>query len=87
MPTQIRLVHPSSTTLLKMLYLQGILEQLVHAGHLGGDGEIDGTVANLDDKTAADVGVDLGHDLEFLALRDVLRFADGGFETAEGAVV
>lgn len=71
----------------QVLYLQSVLEQLVHPGHLGGDGEVDGAVANLDDESTADVGVDLGNDLELLALLDVLRLADGGFETAEGAVV
>jgi hypothetical protein len=54
--------HPSS-----LLYLQSILEQLVHAGHLGGDGEIDGAVADFDNETATDVRVHFGDDLEFLA--------------------
>lgn len=72
---------------MRALYLQSILEQLVHPGHLAGDGEIDGTVADFDNEAATDVWVDLGHDLELLALADVLGLADGGFETAEGAVV
>jgi len=45
---------PNTTT-----YLQSVLEQLVHARHLGRDAEVDGTVADLDNKTTADVWVDL----------------------------
>jgi hypothetical protein len=56
-----------------MLNLQSVTEQLVHLGHLRGDREIDGAVANLNDKAAADVRVDLRNDLELLALADVLR--------------
>ena len=40
--------------------LQGVGEQLVHLGKLGGDAEVDCPVANLDDEAANDVGVDLG---------------------------
>lgn len=40
-------------------YLQCFLEQLVHLRHLGGNAEVDGAVADLDDETAADVWVDL----------------------------
>ena len=40
-------------------YLQLVVEELVHAGQLGGHAEVDGPVANLDDNTATDVGVDL----------------------------
>jgi hypothetical protein len=69
------------------LYLQSILEQLVHFRHLGRNGEVDGAVANLDDKTAADVRVDLGDDLELGTLWHVLRFADGGLEAVKGPVV
>lgn len=54
------------------IYLQAVAEELVHLGHLGGNGEVNGAVADLDDEAAADVGVDLGHDLELLALADVL---------------
>lgn len=70
-----------------MLYLQSVLEELVHLGHLGGDGEINGAVANLDNQAAADVRADLGHDLELLACADVLRLADGRLEAGEGLVV
>jgi hypothetical protein len=55
-----------------MLNLQSVTEQLVHLGHLRGDREIDGAVANLNDKAAADIWVDLRNDLELLALADVL---------------
>ena len=62
------------------VYLQSILEQLVHLCHLGRDAEVDGAVADLDDEAAADLGVHLGHHLELLALAYVLGFCDGGFE-------
>lgn len=39
--------------------LQSLAKELVHAVHLGRDAEIDGSVADLDNKTAADIGVDL----------------------------
>lgn len=40
-------------------YLQLILEELVHPGHLCGNAKIDCSVADFDDKTAADFWVDL----------------------------
>lgn len=70
-----------------MVYLQGILEQLVHLGHLRGDGKIDGAVGNLDNDTATDLRVDLGNDLDALALEDVVRLGDGALEAAEGPAV
>ena len=70
-----------------MIYLQSVLEELVHPGHLGGDGQIDGAVANLDDEAANDLGVDLGYHLELLALGDVLGLGDGGLEAVEGPVI
>jgi hypothetical protein len=69
------------------LYLQSVLEQLVHLGHLARDGQVDGAVANLDNEAALDLGVDLGNDLELLALLDVGGLVDGGFEAAEGSAV
>lgn len=50
---------PSPSRSLYTTYLQSVGEQLVHAGHLGGDGKVDGTVANLDNKTTTDIRVDL----------------------------
>ena len=70
-----------------MLYLQSVLEELVHLGHLGGDRQVDGAVADLNDESTLDLGVDLGGDLELLALGDVLRLADSGLEAGEGLVV
>lgn len=64
----------STTMLVDTVYLQRVLEQLVHPGHLRRDREIDGAVANLDDKSAADIGVNFRHNLELLALANVLRF-------------
>ena len=60
-------MHPPCS----LLYLQSILEQLVHAGHLSGDREIDGAVADFDNEAALNFRVDLGDDLEFLARGDV----------------
>lgn len=71
----------------RVLYLQSVLEELVHLSHLCRDGQIDGAVANLNDESTTDIGVDLGNDLELLALGNVLRLADGRLETAESAVV
>jgi hypothetical protein len=70
-----------------LLYLQSVLEELVHLGHLGGDGQVDGAVTDLNDESTADLRVDLGDDLELLALTDVAGLADGGFEAGEGLVV
>lgn len=42
-----------------MWNLQGLAKELVHLGDLGGDGEVDGALTDLDDETADDVGVDL----------------------------
>ena len=70
-----------------MLYLQSVLEELVHLCHLGGDGEVDGAVADLNNESTTDLRVDLGDNLELLALSNVLRLADGGFETGESLVV
>jgi hypothetical protein len=39
--------------------LQGVRQELVHLGDAGGDAEVDGSVADLDDETANNVGVDL----------------------------
>ena len=40
-------------------YLQSVSEELVHLGDLGGNTEVDGAVANLDNESTTDVGVDL----------------------------
>lgn len=39
--------------------LQAVVQELVHLGDAGGDGEIDGTVTDLDDESTDNVGVDL----------------------------
>jgi hypothetical protein len=39
--------------------LQSVGEQLVKLGQLGGDGQVDGAVTDLDNETAQDGGVDL----------------------------
>lgn len=40
--------------------LQGVGEELVQLSDLGGDAKVDGALADLDDESADDVGVDLG---------------------------
>lgn len=70
-----------------MFFLQAVVEQLVHLGDAGGDGEVDGAVADFDDEPADDVGVDLVGDLELLARADVGRLGDGGLEAGEGLAV
>ena len=40
-------------------YLQSVSEELVHLGDLGGNTEVDGAVANLDNESNTDVGVEL----------------------------
>jgi hypothetical protein len=67
--------------------LQGVSEELVHLGDLGGDGKVDGTVANLNNESTNDVGVDGVGDLELLALTNVLGLGNGGLEAVEGLVV
>ena len=39
--------------------LQAVVQELVHLCDAGGDGEIDGTVTDLDDESTDNVGVDL----------------------------
>ncbi len=68
------------------LRLQAVGEELVELGDLGGDGEVDGPVADLDDQAAQDVRVDLVPDLQLLALA-VLGLGDDRLETVEGLVV
>lgn len=42
-----------------ILHLQSISQSLVHLGDLGGDAEVDGAVADLDNEATDKVGVDL----------------------------
>lgn len=69
------------------MFLQGVGKELVHLGDAGRDGKVDGAVADLDDESANNVGVDGVGDLELLALADVGRLGDGGLEAVEGLVV
>lgn len=39
--------------------LQVVSEELVHLGDAGGDAEVDGSVADLDNETTDNLGVDL----------------------------
>lgn len=70
-----------------MVNLQGVVEELVHLGDAGGDAEVDGSVADLDDKSANDIRVDLVGDLELLALTDVLGLGDGSLQAGQRLAV
>jgi hypothetical protein len=70
-----------------VLYLQSILEQLVHLGHLRRDRQVNSAVGNLDNDSTTDFRVDLGNDLELLASGNVVGLVDSGFETTESSVV
>jgi hypothetical protein len=50
-------------------YLQSISEKLVHLGDLGCNTEVDGAVANLNDESTTDLGVDLSKLSEDLDIR------------------
>lgn len=67
-----------------ILILQAVRQELVHLGDAGGDAEVDGLVADLDDESTDDVRVDLVGDRELLAGADVGRLGDGGLEPREG---
>ena len=71
----------------KVKSLQAVVEELVHLGDAGGDGEVDGAVADFDDESTDDVGVNLVGDLELLAGADVGGLGDGGLEAGEGPAV
>jgi hypothetical protein len=49
--------------------LQRVGEELVHLGDAGGDAEVDGSVTDLNDESANDVGVDLGKGVSRKKLR------------------
>ena len=72
---------------MRAIYLQSILEQLVHLGHLSRDRQVNGAVTNLDNQSTLDLGVDLGYDLELLAVGDVIGLVDSLFKTAESSVI
>lgn len=73
--------------LLRRSDLQAVGENLVHLGDAGGDAEVNGAVADLDDEASDNVRVDLVGDLELLAGTDVRGLADGGLELGEGLAV
>lgn len=45
---------------MKVVVLQGVGQELVHLGDASRDAEVDGSVSDLDDESANNVGVDLG---------------------------
>jgi hypothetical protein len=42
-----------------VVILQGVSQQLVHLGDASGDAEVDGSVTDLDDEAANNIGLDL----------------------------
>jgi len=68
-------------------YLQLVAEEFVHLGHFSGHTEVDRLITNLNDETAADIGIDLGHNLQFLALTNVFRLGNGGLQLLDDFVV
>lgn len=66
-----------------ILHLQGIGKSLVHLGDLGRHAQVDGAVTDLDDESTNEVGVDLGDNLELLALAE-LGLGDGLLEAGDG---
>lgn len=44
---------------MRKVVLQGVGQELVHLGDAGRDAEVDGSVTDLDDESANNVGVDL----------------------------
>jgi hypothetical protein len=66
--------------------LHGLLQQLVESADLCCDARIDGSLTDFDDETAKNAGVNVGDNLELLALA-ILGLADGGFDTAESLLV
>lgn len=59
-------------------FLQAVGEELVHLGDAGGDAEVDGAVADFDDKAADDVRVDLLIDwiVRILCVREIAKNDD-----------
>jgi hypothetical protein len=68
---------------LLILHLQGISQSLVHLGDLGGNAQVDGAVTDLDDESTNKVRVNLGDNLELLAL-DELGLGEGLLEAGDG---
>ena len=62
------------------------MEKLVQSVDFGGNTRVDGALANFDNETTENGGVDNRNDLELLALA-VLGLANGGLNTAESLCV
>lgn len=62
-------------------------KSLVELGNLVSNGQIDGTVANFDDKTTKNVSVDSVGDLKSLTLTNKRRLGDRGRKTVDSLVV
>lgn len=72
---------------MRLMFLQGVREELVHLGDASRDAEVDSTVTDLDDESTNDVGVDGVGDLELLALADVGGLGDSSLESRKSLVV
>jgi hypothetical protein len=67
--------------------LDFIGKSLVELGNLVSDGQVNGTVTDLDDETTKNVSVDSVSDLKGLTLTNKRRLGDRGGETVNGLVV
>lgn len=97
----------SYSTIYSYRYLQSVGKKLVHLRNLGGNGKVDGAVANLNNEATLDLRVDLQtsyqysvpqkglhnsptylwHNLQLLALSDVLALADSVLQLLHDLVV
>lgn len=57
--------------------LQAVRQELVHLGDAGRDGKVDSAVANLDDESTDNVGVDLYLGLGVVSLGKIVRLEGG----------
>lgn len=58
-PRQVTAEHRTSVFFLVVFFLQGVRQKLVHLGNLGRYGEIDRSVANFNNQSSFDIGVNL----------------------------
>lgn len=71
---------------LNHVYLDGLAKDVVESSNLGGDRDVNGSLGNLNNETAENVGVDLEVELE-LALADERRAGNSGLDSVNGLLV
>lgn len=69
------------------VFLQSIVEELIHLCDTRRDTKVNGAITNFNDQSANDIRVDLVRNLELLALADILGFRNGGFKTRKHLIV